>query len=148
MKKLLIITASIGLAAVISTVIAGALLSESTVVSDPYATALRWDAVRKERLQSGWNVSIVTRTIHLPIAELIISVHDGKGEALTDAAVDLQLTLPATDRYDSEYHMKQSLPGMYRNIVNVPVRGRWLVRILVHKGGKFIPFDETIQVEQ
>lgn len=147
MIKLLIITVSIGLAAVCGTVIVGAILSEGTVEKDPYTTALRWDSSRQERMRSGWSLSLASKSIKPPTAEVIVTVFDGRGEALTDAVIDLSLTLPATDRYDSECRMANIQPGIYRCVVNVPVRGRWLARLNVRKGGTSIRFDEAMTVD-
>lgn len=147
MKKLLLFTAGIGLVAVIGTVIAGALLSEGTVVKDPYATALRWDASHHDRIQSGWKVAFASKSIKSPASEMILSVLDRTGKTVTDAAVELHLTLPATDRHDSWYRMERSAAGRYKAMVRVPVRGRWIVRINVDKEDKSINFDETITVE-
>lgn len=147
MKQLLLFTAGIGLVAVIGTVIAGALLSEGTVVQDPYATGLRWDASHHVRRESGWQVIFASKTIKSPASEMIVSVLDRTGKTMTDATVDLHLTLPATDRHDSSYRMARSASGRYKAIVRVPVRGRWFVRINVNKEDKSINFDETITVE-
>lgn len=147
MKKLLFITAGIGIAAVCGTVIVGAFLSEGTVVKDPYTTALRWDSSHHERIQSGWKVTLLTKSLKSPTSELIVSVLDRTGKPLTDAAVDLHLTLPATDRYDSTYPLERTLPGTYRCVVNVPVRGIWIVHLNVRKEGRAITFDNTLYAE-
>ena len=147
MKQLLIVTAGIGLAAVCGTVIVGALLSEGTVVQDPYATALRWDSSQHERTQSGWKVTLVTRSIKSPISEVIVSVVDKTGKAMADTAVNLHLTLPSTDLYDSVYPMERTREGTYRCVVKVPVRGRWLVHLNIRRKDKNITFDDTLYAE-
>ena len=147
MNKLLIAIVSIILSLVLVTIVVGSLTFEGTVVKDPYTTALHWDASHHDRTVSGWRVALKTPQVKAPSSELIVSIADKNGNVMKDAAVELFLTRPSTDRYDVNYKMEQDAAGYYKAIVQVPVKGRWLARLNVTVEEMTITFNETIYAD-
>lgn len=144
MKILLIIVCIIGLAAVIGAIVVGKSTFEGTVVDKPYEQGLSYDALRKEREASGWNVDIMRPAFSVGRNDLIISVTGKNGAMLTNAEVSLMVSRPSTSTYDRTYNMSRTDKGQFKAVIDLPLYGHWDAKIHVTAEGKSIIFERNI----
>jgi nitrogen fixation protein FixH len=144
MKALLILVVGIGLASVIVTILVGTTTFDGTVENDPYEAGLQWDAKQRDRRESGWSVSLETRSISVGGNELRVSIADRQGRPLSAVSVALMLASSSSSRYDHVYAMERVRDGIFQGAVEIPRRGTWYVRILVTQGRTTITFEDVL----
>jgi nitrogen fixation protein FixH len=147
MKALLGIVVIIGIGAVVATVLIGSSTFEGIVVSNPYEEGLRWDAQQRARAESGWSVSLPSRSFPRGTTVFSATVSDRKGHPLPDAVVVLRVSYPSTSRYDEAHTLARERDGRFVGTVNLPRSGLWNVQFVVSQGGKQAVFEDSIRAE-
>jgi nitrogen fixation protein FixH len=147
MKTLIVLTSVVVMIVVVATVWLGITTFEGIVVQDPYEEGLRWDAIRRERRESGWTVALTDRRAHRGRNDIIVQVVDRSGRPLREAAVDLKLFRPASDRADRTARAHLEKDGLFHGDLELPLVGRWLAEIVVQTPNRTIVFDDELTVE-
>jgi nitrogen fixation protein FixH len=147
-KILLIIVCIIGLAAVIGAIIVGKNTFEGTVVDKPYEQGLSYDALRKEREESGWSVDIMQPVLSVGRNDLIISVIDRQGKPLSDSNVSVTVSRPSSSAYDKTYQTVGADRGQHKAEIDLPLYGHWDLKIQVMAEGKSVTFEKRIFAEK
>jgi nitrogen fixation protein FixH len=144
MRTLLIAVVVIGLVSVAATIIVGTRTFDGTVVGDPYTEGLHWDALRKARLAAGWTMTVVNREPVLGHTGLQVRISDRDGRPLEGARVAFSLKRPETARYDRSYDAKESIPGTYRALVDLPLAGAWNLRTTVVQKERTVVLEDRL----
>ena len=144
MKALLIIVSVLVLLIVVLTITVGRSTFEGIVVKEPYETGLRWDSLQRERANSAWSVSLISRRVVVGRNDIVISVKDAKGLSLRDAQVDVVFSRPSTDQYDRTVHAVVQSDGNFHAMIDLPLPGRWSAEITVRQGARSLPFDDEV----
>ncbi|MDH4164070.1 MAG: FixH family protein [Nitrospirota bacterium] len=147
MNRLLAAVVTIVLILIILMIVIGARTFDGTVVKDPYTTALQWDHNIHEQKAAGWKVILMTPVVRSMTPEVTVHIVDRKGNDMRDAVVELFLTRPSTDNYDSLYRMVHKAAGQYVSLVRVPAAGRWTINLTVRGEGRIVSYSETMNVE-
>lgn len=137
----------IGLGTVVATLLIGSSRFEQTVVREPYETGLRWDAERKERERSGWQVSIAKKQVPTGRQALDIAVNDRSARPLEPAQVEVRFLRPFSGIGDRTFRAERLPSGTFRIAVTIPERGRWDLQIMVSRGDRRIIFEDAIYAE-
>jgi len=146
-RTLLVIVTIIGLGTVVATLMIGSSRFEQTVVREPYETGLRWDAERKERERSGWQVSIAKKQVPTGQQALDIAVNDRSARPLEPAQVEVRFLRPFSGIGDRTFRAERLPSGTFRIVVTIPERGRWDLQIMVSRGDRRIIFEDAIYAE-
>jgi nitrogen fixation protein FixH len=146
MRALIIITVSIGIAAVVATIMVGSGTFEGTVEKDPYEAGLQWDAVRKMREESGWNRTVITREVLQGRSDLEVRLLDRDGRPLQGVSVVFAFSRPETSRYDRTYPAAARGDGLFSAPVDLPKAGEWQLRTMITQGVKTVMFEDYIRV--
>jgi len=131
MKYLLAAVVTIGLAAVVGAVFVGTYVFDGTVVDNAYERGIEWDRDRERRKNSGLQVDLVENSFSTGTNEVVLRILDAGGEPLVTDAVAVTATRTATSAHDRTYSASPGGDGTYRTDVELPLRGRWDLLIVV-----------------
>jgi nitrogen fixation protein FixH len=147
MHKVILIVLILVVAATAATIMIGTMTFEGTVVKDPYETGLRWDQIQRQRRESGWDVTLLSRHFRTGRNNIALSALDRQGHPLRDAIIDLRLERPSTARDDRVVRALQSQDGTYHATFDIPASGTWTAKIIVSQGTRTIEFEDTLFVQ-
>ncbi len=140
MKALVVIVTIIGLSAVIGSIIVGKMVFEGKVVDKPYETGLRYDEM--EKTKARFIFKLLNKEFHAGDNDIIFSIMDTSGIAVTDPHIILTLSRPSTTTYDREYRVNFIESGKYTARIRIPVAGYWDMKI------RFIHDSQTVILEK
>jgi hypothetical protein len=146
MKATLVLVTLLGLGAVVGAVVVGSLVFDGTVVDHPYERGVAWDDDRARHEASGVTVSLVTSSFREGDNDLVLRAHDRSGTPLDDAKLSLRIGRISTGAYDRSYIAPRRENGTYGVSVDLPLKGRWAVTVLVERGGEPLEFRHEITV--
>jgi nitrogen fixation protein FixH len=148
MKALLSLVVIIGMTAVVATVLVGTSTFEGTVVSEPYASGLQWDAQQRARAESGWKVTRSPGPFRQGHNDFSVSVADRDGRPVRDADIILTVSYPSTDRYDRVVRLDRQPDGRYAGSIDLPRSGWWNVLVVITQGGRQARFDDVVHADK
>jgi nitrogen fixation protein FixH len=131
MKYLLAAVVVIGLTAVVGAVLVGTSVFDGTVVDNPYERGLAWDRELARQRDSGLQVDLVGSSFSTGANEVVIRILDARGEPLVTDGVKVKATRAASSAYDRTYSASLREDGTYLASVELPLRGRWDLIVVV-----------------
>ncbi len=147
MRIFLLVIVGVVIAATVAMIVIGSRTFEGTVVKDPYETGLRWDEIQRQRRESGWDVSLLSRHVRTGRTDVALSVRDRNGRPLAGAVVQVQLRGPASSGTMSTARAEERNDGNYHAVLEIPERGPWTTTITVTRDGRSVAFEDTLFVE-
>jgi nitrogen fixation protein FixH len=131
MKYLLAAVVAIGLAAVAGAVFVGTSVFDGTVVDNPYERGIEWDRELARQRDSGLQVDLVESSFSTGTNEVVVRILDARGEPFLTDAVKVKATRTATSAHDRTCSASLREDGTYRASLELPLRGRWDLIIVV-----------------
>lgn len=148
MRSLIILLSILVTAVTTGTVLVGTRTFDGVVVEKPYETGLDWDKAREQRAKLGWSVSVNGSPLRTGKNDLFIGVMDKDNNPLRDAAVQVRMTRPSTNRHDKTYEAVRQADGRYLAVVDLPLYGKWdLIMNITHRNER-TEFTKSIFVER
>lgn len=119
------------------------------VTDDAYAIGLNYNEVLKRReaeRRLGWTTAIAFTQGTDLAGELRLTVRDADGQSL--AADDVRATAERMSRFPQiqAVEFERQSDGQYLAKLNVPLAGRWFLRVRIEKGGEAIHVIEEVDV--
>jgi nitrogen fixation protein FixH len=144
MKLVLVLAVATVLAVIAGTVMVGSKVREETVVAHPYEDGLHHDAERASRAALGLAVSVDDESPAVGVAPLAFRLADRDGNPVEGAAVEVELSRPATSRGEVRGDARETAPGRYAAAVAFPVAGAWDVRFDVRRGADRVRLERRL----
>lgn len=148
MRTLIIAISICVFAATVVTIIAGKRSFDGIVVEKPYETGLDWDRKQAQKARLGWDVSVNGTSFRTGRNELFITILDGNGKKVRDAAVNVKVSRPSSGAYDKTYEMALEPDGRYAASIDLSLYGNWTVIIDVRRGEDQTEFTKSIFAEK
>lgn len=148
MRTLLVFIALTALGAVIGATVVGFMVFDGTVVQDPYGRGIAWDEERKRREASGLIVTLAASSYRSGRNDLVVEVSTRTGDPVGEEDLSLRTSRPSSADYDRTYGAALQADGRYGAVVDLPLRGPWVVTVLVDRGGAPLEFRREIYVEE
>jgi nitrogen fixation protein FixH len=144
MRAAIVIALLIGVSITAVTIVVGTRTFEGTVVKDAYTEGLKWDELRRARLESGWSARLIQDRLPVGRSTVQVRLLDHAKRPFQEAKVYLAFTRPETSRYDRSYEAKTMGKGIYTADIDLPRAGGWQVRISVFQGGQTVLFNDAL----
>jgi len=144
MKTLLAAVVVIGLAAVAGAVIVGTRVFDGTVVKEPYERGIAWDEERRRQAASGLQVRVVESSFITGENEIVLLVLDRNGNPFPEQELLVQVSRPASTTHDRAYRALRQDDGSFRASVDLPLRGRWDLVVVVEGGEGSLRFSGSV----
>jgi len=148
MRATLIFVTLIGLGAVVGAVVVGSLVFDGTVVEHPYERGIAWDDDRARHEASGITSVLATVFFRKGENDLVLRAWDRSGTPLEDERLSLRIGRISSSAHDRTYTATRRENGTYGASVELPLKGRWAVTLLVERGGSLLEFRHEITVEE
>jgi nitrogen fixation protein FixH len=148
MRATLIFVTLIGLGAVVGAVVVGSLVFDGTVVEHPYERGIAWDDDRARHEASGITAVLVTASFRKGENDLVLRAWDRSGTPLEDERLSLRIGRISSGAHDRTYTATRRENGTYGASVELLLKGRWAVTVLVERGGNPLEFRHEITVEE
>lgn len=146
MRALLVLVALTAIGAVIGAVAVGIMVFDGTVVEDPYGQGIAWDEVRKRREASGLTVALVASPYRRGPNDIVVEVLTRTGDPVDEDDLALRVSRSSSGDYDRVYPAVRKEDGRYGAVVDLPLRGPWVVTVIVDGGGSPLEFRHKIHV--
>ncbi|CAM5614065.1 hypothetical protein ATER59S_05747 [Aquamicrobium terrae] len=119
------------------------------VTDDAYAIGLNYNEVLKRReaeRRLGWTTAIAFTQGTDLAGEVRLTVRNADGQSL--AADDVRATAERMSRFPQiqAVEFERQSDGQYLAKLNVPLAGRWFLRVRIEKGGEAIHVIEEVDV--
>lgn len=99
------------------------------VTEQPYEKGLAYNdtvAASDEQSALGWSSKI-----KLVSSDVVVTLTDRDGAAITGARLEVAFTRPTVEGYDFSALLRSDEDGVYKSTVEFPLDGQWDVRIFV-----------------
>lgn len=146
MKAILVFVTLVGLVAVVGAVVVGSLVFDGTVVDHPYERGIAWDDDRARHEASGITTVLATASFREGENDLVLRAWDRSGTPLEDERLSLRIGRTSTGAHDRTYTASRREDGTYGASVELPLKGRWAVTVLVERGETPLEFRHDITV--
>jgi nitrogen fixation protein FixH len=148
MRTLLFLIALTAIGAVIGAFVVGSMVFDGTVVENPYEQGIAWDEVRKRREASGLTVTLAASAYRRGRNDIIVEVSTRPGDPAGEDDLLLRVSRPSSADYDKTYSAARQKDGRYGAVVDLPLRGFWVITVLVDRGGAPLEFNREVYVEE
>jgi len=129
MKAALAVSILLGIGAIVGAVVVGTLTFDGTVTDDPYDTGLRWDENRKLKKELGWTVDLESRRYVVGQNRLRFRLKDSEGNPVAPDALTIEAGRLDTNQFTFAIHDCRQENELYDCPVEIPVPGRWELRL-------------------
>ncbi len=148
MRTLLFLIALTAIGAVIGAIVVGSMVFDGTVVENPYEQGIAWDEVRKSREASGLAVTLAASAYRRGRNDINVALSVRTGDLPGEEHVTLRVSRPSSADYDRTYPASRREDGRYGAVVDLPLRGSWVITVLVDRGGAPLEFNREVYVEE
>lgn len=145
MRLFLAFVTVIGFGAVVGAVVVGLQVLEGTVVEKPYEQGLSWDERQRERIQSGFDVSLEGEKFRTG-DNLVVARVTRNGVPAPGEEVELLMRRPGSGEHTNRYRLSGRGDGTYDAAAVLPLPGRWEAVITVQHEGRPVEFRHVTQV--
>ena len=145
---LFLLLSALVLAVTIATIVVGSRRFDGVVTERPYETGLAWDASQKERQRLGWKIDLQKKTFTKGANELSLTIWGRDGAPLKNATVLVNISRPASRRYDRMYEARRQAGGRYGATIELPLFGHWDLRADIRQGTERMDHQERIYAQE
>lgn len=131
-------------AIIAGTILVGSKVREETVVEHPYEEGLRNDADHASRAALGLVVTVDDEAPVVGEAPLSFGLADRRGQPVDGAAVEVELSRPATSHGEVRAEARALGGGRYEAAVAFPAPGPWDVRFDVRDGADRVRLERRL----
>ena len=146
MRATLVFVTLIGLGAVVGAVVVGSLVFDGTVVDHPYERGIAWDDDRARHEASGITAVLATAFFRKGENDLVLRALDRSGTPLEDESCLSGSGGSPRRPTTGPTSASRRENGTYGASVELPLKGRWAVTVLVERGGEPLEFRHEITV--
>lgn len=119
------------------------------VTDDAYAIGLNYNEVlarREAERRLGWTTTITFSQGADLAGQLMLSLHDADGQALV--ANEIRATAERMSRFPQiqTVSFEPQATGEYLANLDVPLAGRWFIRVRIERGGQAVHVIEEVDV--
>jgi nitrogen fixation protein FixH len=110
-----------------------------TVTPNAYEKGLNYNQVidkNKKQMKQGWKGNLKYEPFGDNNIKFTFSLKDNKGHAIANAHVKIHVLRPVTDKYDVSSEMKEVEPGIYQEVIELPLPGQWEARVKAWVNGQ------------